>query len=92
LYAIENKDYIFLFSKYLSGKLFGFLYNCEVFKDNHYNKYAPKVDYDFLLEMFSKKDKNKIARAQNQKSSAIISNSIKPFLISMLQSKIKRER
>ena len=91
LHAIENKNYISLSSEFFSRKLIGFLYDSDAFKANSYNNYKPGDDYQFLLNMFNKRDKDSITSPQNKKINAIISKSVNPFLRNMLQSKIKRK-
>jgi hypothetical protein len=89
LHAIESDDYISLSHEYFSRKLILYLYESDAFKPNKYNRYDPKNDFQFLLDMFNKKDKASITLAQNEKISAIILKSIKPFLKTMLQNRVK---
>lgn len=87
-HAVENHEYISLSSKYFSRKLLQFLYEEGAFKDNEYNHYNGEDDYYFMLQMFNKRNKNSISFAQQRKISAIIMNSIKPFLNEKLKGRI----
>ena len=71
-----------------SRKLLKELYNQGAFKATSYNHFDPKNDYDFLLQMFNKRDKSKITRLQQRKITAILLNSIKPFLEQKLRNQI----
>jgi hypothetical protein len=89
LHAIENNDFIILSSEFFSRRLLGFLYEADAFDANEYNGYDPEVDYEFLLKMFNKRDKDTISPAQNRKISAIILGSLKPYLKDLLRDKIR---
>ena len=91
LHAIENNNYISLSSEFFSRKLIKFLYDSGAFKATIYNNQRPINDYKFLLNMFNKRDKDSISSAQNKKINAIILSSVNPFLMNMLQSKIKKK-
>ena len=78
--AVENKERIELNSKYFSRKLLAYLYDKDVFKANQYNGFDGENDYDFMLEMFNKRDKDEISVACHKKINAIIKNSIIPFI------------
>lgn len=92
LHAIENNVFITLSSDLFSRKLLGYLLDEGAFQANSYNGFDPEVDCDFLLKMFNKRDKDNISMAQRRKISAIIMNSIRPYLRSVLKDKIKRRR
>ena len=68
--------------------MFKELYDQGAFKATSYNHYNPKNDYDFLLKMFNKRTKNSISTLQQKKITAILLNSIKPFLEQKLRSQI----
>jgi hypothetical protein len=84
LHAIESGDFISLSPEYFSRKLLSYLYDHKAFRATNYNKHNPRLDYQFLLDMFNKRDKSSITPAQNKKISAIILSSVKPFLQKML--------
>lgn len=77
-----------LSSDLFSRKLLKELYDQGAFKATSYNHYNPKNDYDFLLKMFNKRAKNSISTLQQKKITAILLNSIKPFLEQKLRSQI----
>jgi hypothetical protein len=92
LHAIENNQFLTLSSELFSRKLLKYLFDAGAFKASSYNNFYPEKEYRFLLKMFNKRDKDSITDKQQRYISAIILNSIKPFLQSMLASKIKRKR
>lgn len=86
LHAVENNEYITISSDLFSRKLLEHLYNIGAFVPNYYNDFEPYNDYKFLLDMFNKR---KRSEKQEKKSSAIIINSIIPFLRDLLENRIK---
>ena len=92
LHAIENNKFITLSSGLFSRKLLGYLFDDGAFLANSFNNFNPEFDYYFLVDMFNKRDKDNISEAQQKKISAIIMNSIRPYLRSMLNEKIKYRR
>ena len=86
LHAVENNEYITISSDLFSRKLLEYLYNIGAFVPNNYNDFEPYNDYKFLLDMFYKR---KRSEKQEKKSSAIIINSIIPFLRDLLENRIK---
>lgn len=91
LHALENKEFITLSSNLFSRKLLGHLFDEGVFQANSYNGFDPEVDYEFLLKMFNKRDKNRISASQQRKISAIIMSSIRPYLRLVLMDKVKHK-
>ena len=87
LHAVANNDYITLDSKYFSRKLLRQLYEDGAFNASRYNSFDDRRDYQFLLDMFNKRDKNSITQAQYRKINAIIARSIRPYLIQRLKDK-----
>ncbi len=85
LHAVEKRELIELSSKYFSRKLLEYLYEKDVFVANEYNGFDGYNDYQFLLKMFNKVNKADITDAQHRKTSAIIMNSILPYLRKRLQ-------
>ena len=92
LHAIEKNEFITLSSDLFSRKLLFYFYYEDVFKPNSYNRYNPEVDYEFMLQMFNKRHKDSISPLQQRKISAIIMDSIIPYLRAVLKDKIKRRR
>lgn len=87
LHAIENNRFLTLSSEFFSRKLLRHLYEIGAFKPTQYNNYNPEEDYQFMLDMFNKRSRT---MKQEKKETAIILNSIKPFLYEMLQNKVRR--
>lgn len=77
--AIRNNDYIELNSDYFSRRVLKVLLKDGAF-DNEYNGYNGTIDYEFMLDMFNKRNKENITHAQKRKINAIIINAIKPYL------------
>lgn len=88
LHAIENNSFLTLSSDYFSRKLLLYLYDLGAFKATAYNHYKPEADYLFMLDMFNKRARR--TESQDKKATAIIMNSLRPFLRKMLQTKIRR--
>ncbi|MEA4899426.1 MAG: hypothetical protein VB115_14450 [Christensenellaceae bacterium] len=87
LHAIESNDYITLSPKFFSRRLLLYLYNINAFEANEYNRYEPYNDFQFMLDMFNKRMRTE---RQERKATAIIMNSIRPFLCEMLRNKVRR--
>lgn len=85
--AIRNREKIELTSKYFSRKLLAALSDAGAFPNNKYNHYDGDEDYEFLLDMFNKRDKSGITYAQQRKINGIIAYSIKPYLMRSLKFK-----
>ncbi|QRN86821.1 hypothetical protein JR334_00920 [Clostridia bacterium] len=92
LHAIEKNEYIMFSREYFSRKLLVYLYEEGAFQANIYNRFNPEGDFEFLLKMFNKRDKDTITLAQDRKIKAIIMGSIRPFLRKFLKDKIKRQK
>lgn len=88
LHAVENNEFITLDSGYFTRKLIVALYEEGAFPDNRYNCYDGQNDCQFLLDMFNKRDKATLTRAQESKIRALIGYTIRPFLIHKLSCKI----
>lgn len=91
LHAIENNEYIALSSDLFSRKLLSYFYDEGVFRENSHNHFDPEVDYQFMLQMFNRR-KGNISPLQHKKISAIIMNSIRPYLREVLKDKIIHRR
>ncbi|MGL4949264.1 MAG: hypothetical protein ACRC5M_02695 [Anaeroplasmataceae bacterium] len=84
LHAVNNNSRLNLKSEFFSRKLLLHLYNIGAFKPTSFNRYNPYNDYQFMLDMFNK---SKITEKQEKRTIAIILNSIKPFLQTLLKVK-----
>lgn len=89
LHAIENNSFLTLSSEFFSRKLLKHLHEIGAFKPTQYNFYKPEADYQFMLNMFNKRSRT---LKQEKKATAIILNSIKPFLQKLLQNKVRRSQ
>jgi hypothetical protein len=87
LHAIERNEFLILSPEFFTRKLLAHLHELGAFKATKYNDFTPRKDYEFMLDMFNKR---KLSEKQNKKATAIILNSIKPFLQEMLKNKIKQ--
>ena len=85
LHAIEGRNFLTLSTDFFSRKLLRYLYDIGAFKATLYNDFEPYDDYKFMLDMFNKRNRTD---KQEKKATAIILNSIKPFLQDMLCDKI----
>jgi hypothetical protein len=87
--AIRNREMIDLSSKYFSRRLLRALYDEGAFQDSQYNGFDGWNDCEFMMKMFSKRDKASITEAQNRKIRGIIGFSIRPFLELKLRNKTR---
>lgn len=85
LHAIEGRNFLTLSSAFFSRKLLRYFYDIGAFKATPYNNFEPYDDYQFMLEMFNKRNRSD---RQEKKATAIILNSVNPFLQDMLKDKI----
>lgn len=87
LHAVEEDQYVALDSNLFSRKLLRYLHDQGAFEANQYNGFDPARDYEFLLKMFNKRNKDDITRAQRKKIAAIVLGSIKPYLHGVLRAR-----
>ncbi|MGM0172622.1 hypothetical protein IGJ39_002775 [Enterococcus sp. AZ140] len=86
LHAVRDSKFITLDSEYFSRNLLEYLYEENVFTPNEFNNCDGENDYNFMLKMFNqRKDPS---NKQQKKITAIILNSIKPFIEERLNNKI----
>ncbi len=83
--------FIELSPKFFTRKLITELYDCGAF-DTEYNDFDGEEDYNFFLKMFSKRKKEDITYKMHKKIRAIIYNSIRPYLMSVLAEKVNRKQ
>ena len=86
-HAMERGERIELTSKYFSKKLLYALYEEGAFAPNKYNRYDGTNNYQFMLDMFNKRNKSEITEQQHRKIRGLIAYSIKPFLRERLKYK-----
>ncbi len=79
LHAVQDNKFLQLDATLFSRKLLAELYKCGAF-NNSYNNFNGSMDYNFMLSMFNKRDKNSITTKQQSKITAVLLNSIKPYL------------
>ena len=81
--CVKDRKFVEFNSKLFSRKLLKYLYDNGCFYANEYNRYNPENDYKFLLEMFNMRSEP--TPRQNNKITALIMSSIKPFCRTKLQ-------
>lgn len=89
LHAIRDREYIRLTSDFFSRKLLKKLYDEGAFIPNQYNRFDGYNDYQFMLDMFNKRDKSSITESQHRKIRGIIVGAIKPHLEKQLADRIR---
>ena len=89
LHAIRDGKFINLTPDFFSRKLLKKLYEEEVFTPSRYNNFNGYNDYQFMLDMFNKRNKDSITQRQQQKIRGIIAYSIRPYLEEQLSSRIR---
>ncbi|HEM3202723.1 TPA: hypothetical protein U0910_000739 [Streptococcus suis 8830] len=86
LHAVEDNAFLELSSEFFSRKLLLYLYEQGAFKATNYNHFNSHEDYQFMLDMFNKRN---VSEKQSKKAVAIILNSIKPFVQEQLKDKVR---
>ena len=89
LHAIREGEYIRLTPEFFSRKLLKKLYDEGAFVPNQYNQFDGFNDYQFMLDMFNKRDKSSITGLQHRKIRGIIVGSIRPYLEKQLADRIR---
>lgn len=90
LKKIEKNNFISFNSKNFSRRLLRYLYDDGAFIPTKYNHYEGYNDYDFMLKMFNQRKPINIY--ERKKISAIICNSIRPYLYHKLNILSKDEK
>lgn len=80
LSAVEDHAFLSLSPDLFSGKVLKALYEEGTFPPTKYNRNNGKADYQFLLTMLNKRNKDEITPKQQKKIAAILLNSVKPYL------------
>ena len=78
IHEFSQHGYIPFTSDFFSKKLLTFLFEEGCFKASRYNSWHPEKDYNFLLEMFNKR--NDPTPAQELKIRALVVTCIVPYL------------
>lgn len=86
--AILDGEYIQLNSTYFTKRLLAYLDEQNVFAPSAFNNWNGHADYEFLLKMFLKRDKDAITDKQQGKINALIMGQIFPYLKSTLKEKL----
>lgn len=82
--ALSKNEFIGLSSKYFSKNLIKYFFDEEVYNCD-FNNNDGQSDYEFLIKMFNKKNKDSISDKQQKKINAIIINQIIPYLKELLE-------
>lgn len=80
--ALEAGDGVDLSSRFFSRALLAYLRDAGVFTPDQWNHGNGDRDYDFLLEMFNKRNKEEITRRQHAKITALLRTKVFPFVSS----------
>lgn len=70
-----------LTSKYFSRALLEHLYSEGAFTPDQWNHYDGENDYDFLRDMFNKRNKDAITSAQQRKINVLLRNKVFPVVL-----------
>ena len=78
--AVIAGERVTLTAQYFSRAVLEWFYAQGVFTPDHWNRGDGAHDYDFLLKMFNKRDKDSISRAQRRKISLLLRQKVFPFI------------
>ena len=78
--AVIAGERVTLTAQFFSRAVLEWFYAQGVFTPDHWNRGDGANDYDFLLKMFNKRDKDSISRAQRQKLSLLLRQKVFPFI------------
>ena len=70
--SVAEGEYLCIESGKLSKKLIDQLYKEGAFKGNKHNKFSGKNDYEFVVKMINKRNKNSISEQEEKKLKAIM--------------------
>ncbi|MFV4914960.1 hypothetical protein PFZ49_15895 [Microbacterium lacticum] len=79
--AIRERKAIALDSELFSRAMLEDLYEAGAFTPDQYNGGDGGNDYDFLLKMFNKRNKDDITRPQRNKISVLLNKKVIPFVL-----------
>lgn len=83
--AARERRQITLTSDYFSRAMLEYFFLQGVFTSDQWNFGDGEGDYDFLLKMFNKRNKEDISRAQNAKIYMLLTRKVLPFVESDLR-------
>lgn len=75
----EGKN-ITLTSEYFSRALLEHFFHQDVFQPNQWNGNDGESDYEFMVDMFNKRDKDSISTRQKAKIHMMLKNTVLPFV------------
>ena len=78
--AVKNHQFIEFNRNFFSRKVLKILLENGAFQPNVYNHNNATADYDFLLRMFNKRNKDSIREWEHKKIKALLMNSIIPYI------------
>lgn len=78
--AIRERRQITLTSEYFSRAVIEYLFDEGAFTPDQWNYFDGERDYEFLLKMFNKRNKDDISRAQNAKIYMLLTKKVFPFI------------
>lgn len=79
--AIRSREAITLTSDFFSRAVLADLYEEGAFTPDQYNGGDGERDYDFLVKMFNKRNKDDITRPQRNKISVLLNKKVFPFVL-----------
>ncbi len=88
LQAFEENRYITLTSDFFSRRLLKYLLEAGAFSPTKYNRGHPERDYQFLLDLFNKRNKQEITAREQRHINALMVTSVKPYLATILKGKV----
>lgn len=77
--AIREGRTITLTSEYFSRALLEYLFHQDAFQPNQWNGNDGESDYEFMVDMFNKKDKDSLSQKQRGKIYMMLKNTVLPF-------------
>ena len=88
-HAMERGERIELTSKYFSKKLLYALYEEGAFAPNKYNRYDGTNDYQFMLDMFNKRNKSEITEQQQKALTNNMDKRVEYEVMNMMKSNMR---
>lgn len=79
--ALREGKEVILTSEYFSRALLEYFFHEDVFQANKWNGNDAENDYNFLVDMFNKRDKDSLSRKQNAKIYMLLKDTVLPFVV-----------
>jgi len=79
--AIRAQEDVTLTSSYFSRAVLDYLYTEGAFTPDQWNRGEGENDYDFLLKMFNKRNKDSLSRPQQWKITMLLQQKVLPFVL-----------